>query len=159
MATILLIDGQATARGDDGGASVLASALRVDGFDVRRASTTSEARDLLTDRGVDLVVLDLMIRTEDRTSGLDFARELREKHPEARVLLSSAYSLSERQLERADCGASGFIPKPYEIADVVAFIHGKLASAPSSRRLWHAEPSAVASHEGAAQAALGRSRR
>ena len=57
-----------------------------------------------------------------------------------RVLLTSAYHLSERQLERADCGVSGFIPKPYDIAEVVSFIRTKASGPPSSRRLWHAEP-------------------
>ena len=56
-----------------------------------------------------------------------------------RVLLTSAYYLSERQLERADCGVSGFIPKPYDVAEVVTFIRTKVSGPPSSRRLWHAE--------------------
>lgn len=144
MATILLIDGQGTTQGYGGDASILASALRVEGFDVLRATSANEARECLGEHAVDLVVLDLMLRTDERTSGLDFARELRERHPDTRVVLASSYYLSERQLERADCGASGFIPKPYDVAEVVRFIQSKLSSPPSSRRLWHAEPERAA---------------
>ena len=47
---------------------------------------------------------------------------------------------SERQLERADCGVSGFIPKPYDLREVVEFVRSKVSGPPSSRRLWSAEP-------------------
>jgi DNA-binding NarL/FixJ family response regulator len=89
---------------------------------------------------VSIAVVDLMLRGDNGTNGLELAREIRCDSPDTRVLLTSAYHLSERQLERADCGVSGFIPKPYDIAEVVAFIRAKASSPPSSRRLWHAEP-------------------
>ena len=80
-----------------------------------------------------------MLRTDPATNGLELARELKQAHPAMRVLLTSAYHLSQRQLERADCGVSGFIPKPYDIVEVVSFIRAKAAGPPSSRRRWHAE--------------------
>jgi DNA-binding NarL/FixJ family response regulator len=58
-----------------------------------------------------------------------------------RVVLTSSYHLSERQLERADCGVSGFIPKPYDLHEVVEFVRSKTSGPPSSRRIWCAEPS------------------
>jgi DNA-binding response OmpR family regulator len=134
MATILIID---TPEGD---ASVLASALRVEGFEVVVVPSASAARKVLAEGTVALTVVDLMLRTEGEKHGLELARELRTGHPGMRVLLTSAYHLSERQLERADCGVSGFIPKPYEVDEVVAFIVAKVSGPPSSRRVWHAEP-------------------
>ena len=132
--TILLIDTP------DGDASLLASALRVEGFPVVIASTASEARVILDREPVMLALVDLMLRTDAGTNGLELAREIKLGHPLLRVLLTSAYHLSERQLERADCGVSGFIPKPYDIVEVVSFIRAKVSGPPSSRRLWHAEP-------------------
>jgi DNA-binding response OmpR family regulator len=134
MPSILLVDMP------EGDAAVLASALRVEGFEVVVAESAVAARGALATGTVAIAVIDLMMRSEGSTNGLELAREIRAHHPTVRVLLTSAYHLSERQLERADCGVSGFIPKPYDVAEVVAFVRQKASSPPSSRRLWHAEP-------------------
>jgi hypothetical protein len=41
-------------------------------------------------------------------------------------VLTSAYHLSERQLVRADCGAVGFVPKPFDLSELARFLKGKL---------------------------------
>jgi DNA-binding response OmpR family regulator len=133
MTTILLVDLA------DAETAVLASALRVEGFEVVSARNPRDARDVLGTQAVALTIVDLMLRSEDGTNGLDLARELRTSHPGMRVLLTSSYHLSERQLERADCGVSGFIPKPYDLREVVEFVRNKVSAPPSSRRLWCAE--------------------
>jgi hypothetical protein len=46
--------------------------------------------------------------------------------PSTLVVLTSAYHLSVRQLQRADCGAVGFVPKPYHLPDLCAFLRQKL---------------------------------
>ncbi|WP_169928452.1 response regulator [Labilithrix luteola] len=138
MQTILLVDVP------EGDAPVLASALRLEGYRVVLAGSVPDARAALAQNPAAIAVVDLMIRTDSGGNGLEFARELRATHPAMRVILTSSYCLSERQLERADCGVSGFIPKPYDITEVVSFIHAKASCPPSSRRLWHAEaPSGV----------------
>ena len=123
----------------DGDASLLASALRVEGFQVVLAGSASEARAALAEAPAVLALVDLMLKMDAGTNGLELAREIKLAHPAMRVLLTSAYYLSERQLERADCGVSGFIPKPYDVVEVVSFIRAKVSGPPSSRRLWHAE--------------------
>jgi DNA-binding NtrC family response regulator len=139
MLSILLIDAP------DGDASLLASALRVEGYDVRIAGSAAEARTALAEAPFALTVIDLMLRG---THGLELARELKTSHPMMRVLLTSAYHLSERQLERAASGVSGFIPKPYDVAEVVEFITTKLSGPPSSRTAWRAEtPSGIVERE------------
>jgi DNA-binding response OmpR family regulator len=131
--TILLVDAP------DGDASLLASALRVEGFHVMLAGSASDARGALAETPAALVLVDLMLRSDGGPNGLELAREIKISHPATRVLLTSAYYLSERQLERADCGVSGFIPKPYDVGEVVNFIRAKVSGPPSARRLWHAE--------------------
>lgn len=133
MQTILLVDAP------DGDASLLASALRVEGFQVLLAGSAAEAHAALRREPVVIALVDLMLRTDAGTNGLELAREIKLSYPLVRVLLTSAYYLSERQLERADCGVSGFIPKPYDVGEVVGFIRQKVSGPPSSRRLWHAE--------------------
>lgn len=136
----LMATGSASAPDVDTDAAVLASALRVEGFDVVVATSAAEARTILANRPVALTVVDLMVRCEAGTSGLDLAREVRDGYPGTRVVLTSSYHLSERQLARADCGVSGFIPKPYDLREVVDFIQAKVSAPPSSRRMWLAEP-------------------
>lgn len=133
MTTILIVDVV------DADAAILASALRVEGFEVVTTRTASEAQTILASQPVALTVIDLMLRTEAGANGLELARELRLRYPAMRVLLTSSYHLSERQLERADCGVSGFIPKPYDLREVVDFVRAKVSGPPSSRRLWPAE--------------------
>ena len=135
MQTILLVDTP------DGDAALLASALRVEGFEVVLAASATDARRALEQTPMVLALIDLMLRAEGGSNGLELAREIKQGHPGVRVLLTSAYYLSERQLERADCGVSGFIPKPYDVAEVVSFVRAKVSGPPSSRRLWHAEAS------------------
>ena len=94
--TILLVDTP------DGDAALLASALRVDGFQVVLAASASEARTILASTPPVLALVDLMLKADGGTNGLDLAREMKQAHPAMRVLLTSAYYLSERQLERAD---------------------------------------------------------
>jgi CheY-like chemotaxis protein len=124
----------------EGDTALLASALRVEGFEVHNAPSATAARGALRELCVAVAVVDLMLRGDAGTNGLELAREIRTTYPDTRVLLTSAYHLSERQLERADCGVSGFIPKPYDLGEAVSFIRAKASAPPSSRRIWQAEP-------------------
>jgi DNA-binding response OmpR family regulator len=132
--TILLVDAA------DTDTAILASALRVEGLEVITTPTAKEARATLSAQPIALAIVDLMLRGEGGVSGLELAREMRSTYPGMRVLLTSSYHLSERQLERADCGVSGFIPKPYDLREVVEFVRSKATAPPSSRRVWCAEP-------------------
>jgi DNA-binding response OmpR family regulator len=113
---------------DDEGnlARVMAIGLRIEGFDVETASNADGAMRLLASQNFDLAVLDLMM---PGTNGIQLARVLRESHPETRVVLMSAYHLGERQLLRADCGAVGFVPKPFDLSELARFLRSKLPCA------------------------------
>lgn len=147
--TILLVDPS------DADAAVLASALRVEGFDVITQSTADGAREALAAQPVALTIIDLMLRGGGGGgTGLDLARDVHADHPATRVLLTSAYHLSERQLARAASGVSGFIPKPYDLREVVDFVTAKLSGPPSSRTIWCAEPSSGVSRRRAPSGAV-----
>src|SRR5260370_22375446 len=101
----------------------MAIGLRIEGFDVETASNADGALRLLASQTFDLAVLDLMM---PGTNGIQLARVLRESHPETRVVLMSAYHLGERQLLRADCGAVGFVPQPFDLSELARFLRSKL---------------------------------
>jgi DNA-binding response OmpR family regulator len=104
-------------------ARVMAIGLRVEGFQVETASDAEGALGVLAATACDLAVVDLMM---PGTNGIQLARLIRERHPLTRVVLMSAYHLSERQLLRADCGAVGFVPKPFDLTELARFLRGKL---------------------------------
>lgn len=104
----------------------MAIGLRIEGFDVETAQGAESALAAL-DAGppFDLAILDLMM---PGTNGIQLARVVRERHERTRVVLTSAYHLSERQLLRADCGAIGFVPKPFDLSELARFLREKLAA-------------------------------
>ena len=101
----------------------LASAWR--GSTSRRPENAEGALGWLSNGAFDLAVVDLMM---PGINGIQLARTLREQHPKTRVVLMSAYHLSERQLLRADCGAVGFVPKPFDLSELARFLRSKLTS-------------------------------
>jgi DNA-binding NtrC family response regulator len=101
------------------GSRSLETALRLEAVDVVFADCAAHAMTLMAAESFDLVVLDLM---RSDITGLELARRIRSSFPDVRTVLTSAYHLSERQLERADCGAVGFVPKPFDLTDLVAFL-------------------------------------
>ncbi len=104
-------------------ARVTAIGLRIEGFDVEVAPNADAALRLLALQPFDAAVVDLML---PGTNGMQLARLIREQHPQTRVVLTSAYHLSERQLVRADCGAVGFVPKPFDLSELARFLRSKL---------------------------------
>jgi CheY-like chemotaxis protein len=109
---------------------VLSMGLRLEGFEVTAATSAENAMATLAEHDdFDLGLFDLMM---PGMNGLELSRHVRARHPHIRIVLTSAYHLSERQLSRADCGVVGFVPKPFELADLAGFLRSKLAP-PSSR--------------------------
>ncbi len=106
-------------------ARVMAIGLRIEGFDVETSPDAEAALAQLSKDTYDLAIVDLMM---PGTNGIQLARSIRERHPHTRVVLTSAYHLSERQLVRADCGAVGFVPKPFDLTELARFLRSKLAA-------------------------------
>ncbi|HEY8432727.1 MAG TPA: response regulator [Sandaracinaceae bacterium] len=116
-ARILIVDDE------DNHRKSLAIGLRLEGYSVLEAADGEAALDILARERVDLAIIDLMM---PGINGLDLARRMRFRHPEVRIVLTSAYHLSQRQLERAEIRVLGFVPKPFEMDDLVAFLRAKL---------------------------------
>ena len=106
-------------------ARVMAIGLRIEGFEVETAHDAESALAQLRAQPFDLAIVDLMM---PGTNGIQLARLVRERHPQTQVVLTSAYHLSERQLVRADCGAVGFVPKPFDLSELARFLRAKLAA-------------------------------
>lgn len=103
----------------------LIAGLSIEGFDVERVNDADGALEALEAAPADLVLVDLMV---PGLNGLDLARRIRARYPTLRIVLTSEYPLSERQLERVSCGANAFVTKPYELAELMTFLRRKVSS-------------------------------
>jgi CheY-like chemotaxis protein len=105
----------------------------LEGFEVAGVTTGEEALARLTAGSYSVVLIDMMM---PGMNGLELARAVRESHPRTPTILMSAYHLSPIQLSRADTGAVGFVPKPFDFDELVTFIRRKIgvyADGPTER--------------------------
>lgn len=116
MPRVLIVDDEEKLR------KALAIGLKMEGFDVVTAASGEDAMRALAEKTVDIAMIDLMLAG---TNGLEVARQIRRTYPSVRIVISSAYHLSARQVERADCGAVGFVPKPYQLSELSLFLRAK----------------------------------
>lgn len=126
MPRVLIVDDEENLRRS------LALGLKVEGFETVQAASGVEAIEML-DRGlsVDVALVDLMM---PGLNGLDVARHITRAHPDVLTILCSAYHLSLSQLDRSNCGAIGFVPKPYCLTELTRYLRERVTRPPSSRR-------------------------
>ncbi len=122
MPKVLVVDDHAEKRED------LARALRLAGFDTR-VTGSEAALAVATSSAIDLAIVDLMLHG---TNGFELARRMRTSVPSVRVVLTSEYHFSTMQLDRIDCGAVGFVPRPFELEELTSFLWSKLGASSAS---------------------------
>ncbi|HEX6163867.1 MAG TPA: sigma-54 dependent transcriptional regulator [Vicinamibacterales bacterium] len=97
----------------------LGRALRDDGHEVITASNAKEAARLLSERSVDLLVIDFLM--PDRT-GLDVIRDLAASTPESErpaVVMMTAHGSIESAVEAMKLGARDYLQKPFEVEELL----------------------------------------
>ncbi len=120
---VLLVDD------DEAGCRLLAEVLERDGYRVASALSVDEALAKLDREGpFDAVLTDL--RMPER-SGLDLLKRVREREPDALVLVLTAFGDASAAGEAIRAGAYDFVSKPYDIAT----LRETLARALGRRRL------------------------
>jgi len=98
-------------------ARALEKALTRAGAQVVIAADGDAGLRLALDEAFDALVLDIMLPRRD---GLDVLRELRAQHRTTPVLLLSARGEVSDRIHGLDLGADDYLPKPFELAEVVA---------------------------------------
>ena len=92
------------------------------GFRTITASSARQARSILGDTGVDLVLLDITMPGED---GLSLARHLRE-HRGPPVILVTALGSATDRIVGLEIGADDYVTKPFEMRELLARIKNVL---------------------------------
>ena len=99
--------------------------LREEGHQTVVANDGEQALELIADRqqAFDLVVLDVMLPGKD---GFAVASELRGSGQHVPILMLTARGRPEDVLRGFEAGADDYLPKPFELAILLARIHGLL---------------------------------
>lgn len=97
-------------------------ALQTDGYEVMRAGTLAQAEDLL-DKGIDLILLDVML--PDGT-GYDFCRKIRSGGRNVPVIFLTALSEEANIVQGLEQGADDYVVKPYRVKELLSRIAANL---------------------------------
>ena len=114
---ILLVDDDRTLR--EGCASV----LQLDGLQVATTGRGDEAIDLLKRRRFDIVLVDLYLTP---IGGMDILRAALEAHRDTIVIVMTGNPSVASSIEALRAGAWDYLPKPFDVQELVARIHAIL---------------------------------
>jgi DNA-binding response OmpR family regulator len=93
------------------------------GFAVRTAADAAAARAMVAERLPELAILDVNMPGEN---GLSLARWLREAHPRIGLVMLSTAGESVDRIVGLELGADDYIPKPFEMRELLARVRSVL---------------------------------
>ncbi|MBW1974833.1 MAG: sigma-54-dependent Fis family transcriptional regulator [Deltaproteobacteria bacterium] len=114
---ILVVEDEKTARDN------LTYILKKEGYKVVAVESGEKAVQRLEHEGFDLVVTDLRMRKVD---GMEVLERVKELHPEAEVIVITAYATVESAVEAMKKGAYHYVAKPYSIDEVRVIVQKAL---------------------------------
>ena len=87
-----------------------------DGFDVLKAGSLDEAKKILADNRVDLAIIDIRLNEDDpeNREGIELLTWLKERVPDMKVIVMSAYREFDFAVEALNAGADYFMRKPLD---------------------------------------------
>jgi signal transduction histidine kinase/CheY-like chemotaxis protein len=120
---ILLVDDEAVIR------NLARDMLRGLGYEVLLAGDGPSALEIFAEQrdSIDLVILDLVM---PGMNGKQVLRKLKKADPDARVLIASGFHLDMDMPDVRREGASGFLSKPFIVADLSQAVANALRAAP-----------------------------
>ncbi len=107
---ILVVDDEESLR------TVLSGELTGEGYDVRTASDGDEAIAELKKDSFDLLLLDIKM---PRVDGFEVLKFVKEKNPDTKVVMLTAFADLKNPIEAKKLGAEDFVSKPYDLVDLL----------------------------------------
>lgn len=107
-------------------------ALAGEGYDFVQCAALSEARAILREQRIDLMILDINLPDG---SGLDLLRELRQRE-ELPVIVLTANDLETDIVAGLELGADDYITKPFSLMVLRARVHAQLRRQGARRAVW-----------------------
>ncbi|MBC7995437.1 MAG: response regulator [Rhizobacter sp.] len=115
--TVLVVDDEPELR------SLLSEYFARHGFVVRTAPDAQAARAAIAEAAPDLAILDINMPGEN---GLSLARWLRDAHPRVGLVMLTTAGESVDRVVGLELGADDYIPKPFEMRELLARIRAVL---------------------------------
>ncbi|MBL4614592.1 MAG: response regulator, partial [Magnetovibrio sp.] len=123
--TILIADDDTSIR------TVLDKALTRAGFQVRTTSNASTLWNWVSDGQGDLVITDVVMPDE---SGLDLVPRILKIRPNLRIIVMTAQTTILTAVKATECGAFEYLPKPFDINELVSVVKRGLEARRSVRQ-------------------------
>jgi two-component system chemotaxis response regulator CheY len=96
------------------------------GFEIAGEATNgNEAVQLYEQLDPDLVTMDITMREKD---GLEAAREILVKHPDARIIMVTALGQEKMLIDSFKIGVKDFVVKPFEPDRIISAVEKALAN-------------------------------
>jgi len=131
-ATILIADDDRSIR------TVLGQALTRSGYQVRTTGTAATLWRWVEDGEGDLVITDVVMPDEN---GLDLVPRIRRVRPDLRVVVMSAQSTLTTAVKATQRGAFDYLPKPFDLNELLAVVGRALAAPPAAAETVEGEAS------------------
>ncbi len=125
MKHILIVD-------DEVGSRESLKAIFNQNFRVSTAQNAHDARKLLSDKPIDLMLLDFMMPDED---GLSFLKETQSTYPNMPVIMVSASTAVRPVVEAIRSGALDFVTKPFDVNEVRLIVERTLERSTMRRQI------------------------
>jgi DNA-binding NtrC family response regulator len=111
--SVLIVDDETNMR------RTLADILSLEGYRVTTASDGEQAVAICNAQPQDVVLMDVRMPGID---GFEALRRIRQTHADARIILMSAFTISELRQQALEEGAIAILPKPLDVEKVVRLI-------------------------------------
>ncbi|MBW2259274.1 MAG: response regulator, partial [Deltaproteobacteria bacterium] len=100
--------------------------LKPRGYHVEHAETQGAAMEILSEKPVDMILLDMKI---PGVHGLDLLKAIREEHPIVPVVMITGYASVETAVESIKLGAADYVSKPFTPDELHHAVEGSLKRA------------------------------
>ena len=131
LPTVLIADDDRSIR------TVLTQALGRSGYQVRATGNAATLWRWVEDGEGDLVITDVIMPDEN---GLDLIPRIKKLRPDLRVVVMSAQSTLMTAVKAAQRGAFEYLPKPFDLKELLAVVGRALAASPAAQPRPDAEP-------------------
>lgn len=105
--------------------------LTENGFCITEAGNPDEAAEIIDLISFDLLIMDIMMPGKN---GLDFTKELREKHFMTPILMLTAMGDSDNRITGLEYGADDYLAKPFEPRELVLRINNILKHTATAKK-------------------------